>query len=136
MVKLIKNAVFNLRSNFYRIAFEGIGMTVILLLVSVILFSNILRVFQKGQNNFSIYKLEKQSLEELKEKNAELKEEQQISSSEEYLLLKARDILGLGKESESLYKIKPNVEFYETKKELLELSEKENYSDWWESLIR
>jgi len=135
-MKIIKKIRKNISLHTKRIAFEGIGFTIILLLICVILISNIVRVVSGGIRNYNIFLEEQETLNVSIQKNEELTVLDQITSQDEYLVLLARDTLKLGLPNQELYEIVEGREFYQIEKELLNLQEKESYSDWWFDLLK
>lgn len=136
MKSLSKRAVKQFRINIQRVAFEGMGLTVILSLLLLIVMSNVIKVIQNGQENFEVYQYEQGVLDNLRRRNEELKERLDIVSSEEYGRLLAREVLGLAEEGEQLYRSEEPVSFFEKEEEYLDLTEKENYLDWWMLVLR
>ena len=112
MVNLSKKIFFNFRVHIRRIAFEGVGLTVFLILIIFVLTSNIFRVVEKGRSNYDIFKLEQNSLADIKDKNENLKSYSDLVKTDEYLILLARDVLGLAKPNENLFKTKEERDFF------------------------
>lgn len=135
MVNLSKKIFFNFRVHLRRIAFEGVGLTIFLVLIIFVLTSNIFRVIEKGRANYDIFKLEQESLAEIKERNQNLRSYSELVKTDEYLILLARDVLGLAKPNENLFKTKEERLFFEVEKKYLSLDTKEDYSDWWIGLL-
>lgn len=132
---MFKNIHKNFNSNLKSIKLEGVGITVILLLVSIALVINIVRVVNKGKNNYEVYLYEKNLLEQLREDHQLLSEEYTFYTSEEAKKLLAREILGLAESNESLFRTKDAVTYYDIKPRILEVKEKESFSDWWKKLV-
>ncbi len=136
MRKLTSRIINKLRISLGRITFEGLGLTIILIVLLLVIITSTLRVIQNGQHNYNIYKTEQESLKNLRSENQRLEEEYTIVSSDEYQKLLARDVLGVVEQNESLYRVNEQGEFYYLEKRYIDLKEKEGYMDWWFSLIR
>lgn len=136
-LKVQKEIMFQrVKSYSKNIVFEGVGMTIVLSFLTIILLSNVLRIVTKGKYNYDTYLYEKTTLEELQAKNDELKDEYRYVTSNEYRLVAIRDVLNYTSPSETLYDTKEFKKYYiEKPPEYLNVSEKEDYLDWWYKLI-
>ncbi len=129
--KILSKLFRQFRVNISRVAPNGFALTVVLLLVSGILFANIFRVLDNGVKNYNVYRSEVQGLEEERARNQQLSREFQIVTSDEYLMLLARDVLNLVRPGETIFTTKPTQNFYEVKVNYLNPREKESFLDWW-----
>jgi hypothetical protein len=136
MVNLIKTIYKRFKINLNLIEFEGAGLTIILCIICLLLASNIYRDILKGKQNYDIYTYEKQTLEEVKERNKELTEEYNVTNSDEAIVLQGKDSYGYAKPHEELYRTKNDPYFFTEKKVFLEVDSRENYSKWWKGLIK
>lgn len=118
------------------IATEGIGLSIILLLIMFVLIANILRVIEKGEQNYSVYLYEKEALTDTQNKHAELQERYNYVTTPEYQKLIAREVLGYVEPSAELYKTREQSTFYEVRKKILNVEKKKDFTDWWTLLVR
>ncbi len=82
-------------------------------LLSIILLSiNIFRIIKKGYGRYEIIQGEKERLEKLLERNAELKEDLKYYSSKEYIDVKAREELNLAFPDQRLVYIEKQEDLY------------------------
>ncbi len=135
-MKILKKLLKKLRINIQRVTFDGLGLTVLLSILLAILVTSTFRVIKNGQDNYNIYKTEQGSLERLQNTNKQLTKELEIVSSDEYQKLLAREVLGIAEQNESIYRIDEPEDFFILEKEYVDLSDKDDYLDWWFSLIR
>lgn len=124
------------KNNLSTIAFEGVGLSIILLIIMFILGANILRVIEKGEQNYNVYLYEKNILAETEIKHDELVERLNYVSTAEFQKLIAREVLGYVEPGAELYKTKENSTFYDVEKKLLNLQKKKDFTDWWGILVR
>lgn len=118
------------------IVLEGVGMTIVLSLLTIILLSNVVKVISKAKYNYDTYLYEKGTLTELQEKNQDLLEERRYVGSNEYRIIAMRDVLNYTSSSETLYDTKEYKTYFVEKQPVyLNAKEKENYLDWWYKLI-
>jgi hypothetical protein len=130
-----KRIYHNASIHFRRIAFEGFGLTVVLVMMLVLIISSTYKSLVDDQENLNSFVKEKTSLEEYQKKNEELSETLTIVESEEYKKLLARDILGLAESNQQLYRRSEDLEFYEVQVELLDVKEMDDYSSMWNDLL-
>jgi hypothetical protein len=109
--------------------------TALLVMFSLVLIINTLRVVVNGRNNYDTYLEEQKSLEKIQERNQELKEEKEYVTSEEYKLILLRDAARLAQGSETLYQIKSSPVYLDEEVKLLDITTKTNFFDWWLKLI-
>ncbi|GAB4285958.1 MAG: hypothetical protein Kow0081_3910 [Candidatus Dojkabacteria bacterium] len=122
-------AQFN--DNLKNVAFEGFGFSVILIIILLILTVNIIQVFQKAEYNNRIFAAETELLLEARERNKKLRDTLDYLQTDEYLRLRARDVYGLGVNEERLFRPAEDISFVNVQKELLDISEKNEFADWW-----
>lgn len=109
--------------------------TALLVMLSMVLIINTLRVVVNGRNNYSTYLEEQKSLEKIQDRNSDLQEEKQYVTSEEYKLILLRDAARLAQGGETLYQIKSSPVYLDEEVTLLDITEKDNFFDWWLKLI-
>ena len=132
----IKQAAFRSNANYFKkVSSEGLIFALILSCTFIFLTASIVRVINNARNNYEIFNLEKNSLEELEEKNQNLQDELQYVSSDEYKRLFLRDTEGLSAENEELFSRREEASVINNEQELLPLKEKIDYSDWWAGLL-
>lgn len=136
MRNFVSKSLYKFRLNIKRIKFEGVGLTIILSIITFILIGNIVRVFVDGNLNYSVYEQEIDSLEKLRERNENLKTSLDELNSPEQKALLARDVLEFAREGESLYRTKEQIDLIDEKIEYFDLEEIDNYSNWWLMIIR
>ena len=118
------------------VVLEGLGLTIILVLISTILIYNNIKRINNGRYNYDVYQYERDTLEDLVKKNEELKSELEYVNSLEYKRLVLREVLGYAYEDETVYKRKEDPTFYtDIEKRYIEVSEKEDYEQWWLMLL-
>lgn len=128
--------LFRRASNYIKdVSIEAGVLTVILCLVFLFLLGSIFRVLSNAKNNYEIFNIEKDSLNELEAKNGDLKKELEYVSSDEYKRLFLRDTKGLSASNEELYTLREDPNYFEEEKTYLDLKEKKNFSDWWIGLL-
>jgi len=123
-------------NNLRRIAFEGMAFSVFLIVVSLVLFSNVVRVIATGKNNYETYLKERDALAEIRKKNEELKNEYEYVNSDEFKKLILRDAFSIASQEERLFRTKDQVRYFDEEVELLKLEDKKDFIDWWLQLIR
>ncbi len=109
--------------------------TALLIILSIVLFINTLRVVVNGKNNYDTYLLEQKGLDKIVGRNEELKEEKEYVTSEEYKLILLRDAARLATGAETLYQIKSSPIYLDEEVRLLDITEKQNFFDWWLKLV-
>ncbi len=109
--------------------------TALLIILSIVLFINTLRVVVNGKNNYDTYLEEKKGLDKIAGRNEELREEKEYVTSEEYKLILLRDAARLATGAETLYQIKSSPIYLDEEITLLDISTKQNFFDWWLKLI-
>lgn len=128
----IKDVAFRSNTNYFKkISSEGLIFALILSCTFIFLTASIVRVINNARNNYEIFNLEKNSLEELQDKNDNLQNELEYVTSDEYKRLFLRDTEGLSAEDEELFSRRQEASIIDTEQELLPLKEKIDYSDWW-----
>ena len=132
----MSNIYKKIKINFERIAFEGSSLTILLFFILIIIISNNIRVIKNGQDNYNIYKIEQESLNNLTEEHKSLEKQLEIVSSDEYQKLLAREVLGIAEPSEELYKLNEDRRFYEFEAAYIDLSKKGDFMDWWFLLVK
>lgn len=123
------------KSNMSNVATEGVGLSVILLLIMFILTANILRVIEKGEQNYNVYVYEKEALTETQIKNQALKDRYDYVITPEYQKLIAKEVLGYVEPAAEIYRTKEQSTFYDVKKKILNLQKKKDFTDWWILLV-
>ncbi|BCX13792.1 MAG: hypothetical protein KatS3mg085_324 [Candidatus Dojkabacteria bacterium] len=122
---------------FKNIELDGIALTFILFLFSIILFLQIISVVNRAKYNYDVYVYEKNTLSELKSKLEETIDELDYVSSEEYQTLLLRDAYSFASDRQILFR-ENNVSSVATinEKEYLKIDDtKEFYTVWWKDLI-
>jgi hypothetical protein len=89
------------------------GITFACILGILILSSNILRIVRKGYERYEIIQQEKERLERLIEKNAQLTEELKYYSTSEFVDVKAREELNMAFPNQRLIYIEKAGDVYE-----------------------
>jgi cell division protein FtsB len=117
------------------IVIEGIGLTLILSLFALLLFTNIFRVISNGKYNYETYLYEKEVLAQIQEKNMGLKEDIAYVQSDEYKKLLARDTLNMAEAGEIIFETKETPVYYEEEKEYLDVNSKDRFGGWWKNLL-
>lgn len=125
-----------LRNKMKDFSVEGGLVTVILAVVAILISGSIIRVVNNARSNYEIFRDEQSSLEDLRMKNNELEEDLSYVQSDEYKKLFLRDTQGLSVGSEELFSTKEKVTYQEEVKEYLKIDTKNDYVDWWLSLLR
>lgn len=120
---------------FKDLSMENVLVMILLSLTILVLTGNILRVIANAKNNYEIFSVEAQGLNELKDKNDDLKKELEYVSSDEYKMLLLRDSSNLAQSNEELYAIRNQSENYDIQTELYNLQDKASFSDWWQMLL-
>jgi len=138
-MKPIKNIQKNIRLEkvfiyFKDLTVENILITLLLAATILVLGGNIIRVIANARSNYEIFALEEKGLNDLKEKNKQLQSELEYVSSDEYKMLLLRNSSNLARSNEELYTLKAQSKYLEEDKELLDLSQKDDFQDWWSLL--
>jgi len=113
---------------------ENLLISILLCLAVLVLTGNILRVITTARNNYEIFSIESQSLNDLKAKNEELQKELEYVSSDEYKMLLLRNSANMAQSSEDLYTIRQKATYLDEEKDLLDLTKKSDFSNWWQML--
>jgi cell division protein FtsB len=117
------------------IVIEGIGLTLILSLFALLLFTNIFRVISNGKYNYETYLYEKEVLTQIQGKNESLKEDIAYVQSDEYKRLLARDTLNMVEPTETIFETKETPVYYDEEKEYLDINSKDKFEGWWKNLL-
>lgn len=140
MIKKFKTNITEVKrrslANVRNLAIESLFITVTLIVVALLLFSNVIRVITTGKGNYDTFVEERNSLAEIKGKYDALNDEYLYVSSDEFKKLILRDTLAVAEEAERLYKTKESIEYYDEEVELFDLRDIDNYAAWWETLIK
>jgi cell division protein FtsB len=136
MRKIILKSLYKFQVNIKRIKFEGIGFTIILGMILLILTANIVRVFSEGNSNYTVYGEEQAALEKLRDRNETLKSEVLGLQSVEEKSLLAREVLEYARPGEQLYRTKELYQFAQEQKAYFELKTVKDYSGWWLMILR
>lgn len=132
----IKQAYFRSNTNYLKkISSEGLFFAVLLSCTFIFLTGSIVRVINNARNNYEIFNLEKNSLNDLQSKNEDLKEELDYVNSDEYKRLFLRETEGLSSANEELFSRREEPTVIDADQELLPVEEKIDYSDWWAGLL-
>lgn len=135
----IKTNVQNIRkkasANIKQVAFESVFIALTLVIISILLFSNTIRVIMTGKSNYETFLKEKEALGVIEEKNATLSDDYEYVNSDEYKKILLRDSLGLADSNERLFRTREKSQYYDEEVVLLKLREKNSYEDWWMMLI-
>lgn len=131
MFRIFRAPVENLKVNLRSVKTDGIGITLLLTLVSIIILANIYRVVNNAQRNYEVYLYEKEQWKNLEENYEKMEKQYEFISSDEAKMLLARDMLNLGKSSESLFTTKRKSEYYQVQAEYIEVREKNDFKNWW-----
>ena len=115
----MQGIVKQVRKNIQNISTEGVGLTLILGLVLLIVLVNIFRTIEKGVSNYSVFVAEQELLERKLKKNKELEETLAYYESTETKEILARDVLNLAKQNELLFETQEEAIFFEEQKVLL-----------------
>lgn len=122
-------------SNLRQIALESLFIAITLVIISILLFSNIVRVITTGKSNYDTFLKEQESLKVIQAINDDLIDDYEYVNSDEYKKILLRDSLGLADQSERLFRTKEASEYYDEEIELFKLRDKTNYDDWWLKLL-
>lgn len=136
MKNFVYKVLYRFSLNIKRVKFEGVGLTVILSIITFILVGNIARVFVDGNLNYSVYEQEIESLEMLRERNESLKALLEELNSPDQKALLAREVLEFARSGESLYRTKEPTDLIDEKIKYFDLKKIDNYLDWWLMIIR
>lgn len=135
MKKLINKITIRVRGNLKGIKFEGMTLTIILVLLFMFISSNIIRVYTNGRLNYDTYLKEKEDLDKLRQKHEELKKNYEYYTSDEFKLLLLRDTQSLAQSNEELFQTKEIIDFYFEQPTYMDIKAKENFEDWWKLLL-
>lgn len=139
MIKKFKSNLSEVKkrsaSNFRNMAVDSLLITVALIVVGILLFSNVVRVITTGKANYDTFLSEESALAEIREKNNRLAEEYEYVNSDEFKKLILRDTLGVADQSENLYKTKEEVQYFDEEVEYFDLRDVTDYSLWWQSIF-
>ena len=116
-------------------AVDSLLITVALIVVGILLFSNVVRVITTGKANYDTFLSEESALAEIREKNNRLAEEYEYVNSDDFKKLILRDTLGVADQSENLYKTKEEVQYFDEEVEYFDLRDVTDYSSWWQSIF-
>lgn len=117
------------------VKFDGILLAVVLSFFILVLGGNIIRVFTNGQSNYATFLEEQEELYRLQDRNKSLSEEFEYVSSDEYKALLLRDTQNLARPEEKLFNTKEAPNFLVETPEFLDVSEKSDYTSWWNFII-
>lgn len=131
----IKKIYTKVVSNLKQIAIQNIAISVMLVMFSFVLISNVLRVVATGFGNYETFEEERNGLNKIKSINDDLKNEYSYVSSDEFKKIILKDSLAIAEENERLYRTKVEVKYFDKEIELLNIKEKEGFGDWWSLLI-
>jgi hypothetical protein len=140
MIKKFKSNISEVRkrssANFRNMAVDSLVITIALIVVGTLLFSNVIRVISTGKSNYDTFLSEEAALAEIRNKNNQLSEEYDYVNSDEFKKLILRDTLGVADQSERLYKTKNEVQYFDEEVEYFDLRDISDYSQWWSQIFR
>jgi cell division protein FtsB len=117
------------RAKGFEINWSYWGITFASILGILILSANIFRIVRKGYERYDIIQQEKERLEKLLEKNAELTEELKYYSSSEFVDIKAREELNMAFPNQRLIYIEKHEPLFLDEDD--EQNAKENLEPGW-----
>lgn len=132
---LLNRVLQKARNNMNEVKFDGILLAVVLSFFILVLGGNIIRVFTNGQSNYATFLEEQEELYRLQDRNKSLSEEFEYVSSDEYKALLLRDTQNLARPEEKLFNTKEAPNFLVETPEFLDVSEKSDYTSWWNFII-
>lgn len=135
MNKILNNNTKSVSIYFKNIKMEDLITLILLGIFLVVLIASSVKVIVSARNNYDIFNVELRGLDEIRQKNDELKRELAYVTSDEYKLLYLRDSSSLAKPEEQLYNVKEDIYSAEEKIEYYDLTDKTDFTDWWISLL-